>query len=108
MYCHEVDRGKGRKLYLYSNKKINYNKVPALESIDQLGGHARWHNFREEWVFYSPNRQNRTFLPDKIECPLCPGIKGKRLTDISVANYEIAVFNNRFSYARAGSLALEE
>ena len=97
MYCHEVDRGKGRKLYLYSNKRNNYTVVPALESIDQLGGHARWHDFREEWVFYAPTRQNRTFLPNKTECPLCPGIKGKRLTDISVTNYEIAVFNNRFS-----------
>ncbi len=97
MHCLEIDRGKGRKLYLYSKSKKDYSYVPALESVEQKGGYVRWHDFREEWVFYSPTRQNRTFLPKKIDCPLCPGINGKRVTEISVTNYDIAVFDNRFS-----------
>ena len=97
MFCKKIDRGKGRSLFLYSLKKKTYEEVLGLESIKMSGQHLRWHAFREEWVCYSPVRQSRTFLPKKDECPLCPSINNKSITDIPVTDYEIAVFNNRFS-----------
>ena len=59
--------------------------------------HLRWNSLRSEWVFYSPVRQERTFLPQASNCPLCPSQKDGMKTDIPVSDYEIAVFDNRFS-----------
>ena len=39
----------------------------------------------------------RTFLPNASNCPLCPSQKDGMKTDIPVSDYEIAVFDNRFS-----------
>ena len=63
MFCKTIERDKGRKLYLYSSQKREYNEVEGLPSIDQNNQHLRWNNLRNEWVFYSPVRQERTFLP---------------------------------------------
>ena len=57
----------------------------------------RWNSLRDEWVFYSPLRQSRTFLPKENNCPICASIKDGVVTDIPVTDYEIAVFDNRFS-----------
>ena len=97
MFCKVIDRGKSRKLYLYSLSKKNYKKIKGLDSVDQKGQHMRWNSLRDEWVFYSPLRQSRTFLPSENNCPLCASVKGETLTDIPVTDYEIAVFDNRFS-----------
>ena len=97
MFCKVIDRGKNRKLYLYSLSKKKYKKIKGLYSVDQKGQHMRWNSLRDEWVFYSPLRQSRTFLPSENNCPLCASVKGKTLTDIPVTDYEIAVFDNRFS-----------
>ena len=48
-------------------------------------------------MFYSPVRQKRTFQPKKTKSPLCPSQKDGMKTDIPVSDYEIAVFDNRFS-----------
>jgi len=50
----------------------------------------------EEWVIISPQRQDRTFLPPKEYCPLCPTKKGKAQTEIPESDYEIVVFENKF------------
>lgn len=50
----------------------------------------RWHPILEEWVIVSTHRQERTFLPRREECPLCPGV-----LEIP-EDFEIAVFENRF------------
>ena len=97
MFCKIIDRGKSRKLYLYSLKKKEYTKVKGLTSVDQKGQHMRWNSLRDEWVFYSPQRQSRTFLPRENNCPLCVSTKDGIITDIPVTEYEIAVFDNRFS-----------
>ena len=97
MFCKIIDRGKSRKLYLYSLKKKEYTKAKGLTSVDQKGQHMRWNSLRDEWVFYSPLRQSRTFLPNENNCPLCASTKDGIITDIPVTEYEIAVFDNRFS-----------
>jgi len=97
MYCKVLDRGKGRKLHLYSLEEKEYIQTDGLESVDQEGQHLRWNSLRDEWVLYSPLRQSRTFLPSKDSCPLCASKLEGPLTDIPVTDYEIAVFDNRFS-----------
>jgi UDPglucose--hexose-1-phosphate uridylyltransferase len=49
----------------------------------------------DEWVAIAAHRQTRTFLPPSDECPLCPSTPG-RLTEIPAADYDVAVFENRF------------
>jgi UDPglucose--hexose-1-phosphate uridylyltransferase len=51
---------------------------------------------RDEWVTVSPTRQERTYHPSAAECPLCPSRPGGPATEIPVADYQIAVFENRF------------
>ena len=96
MFCKTIEREKGRKLYLYSSQKREYKEIKGLPSLDKKSQHLRWNSLRNEWVFYSPVRQERTFLPNASNCPLCPSQKDGMRTDIPVSDYEIAVFDNRF------------
>ena len=56
----------------------------------------RWNPMMDEWVITATHRQDRTFLPPKDFCPLCPTKKGKFPTEIPEDKYEIAVFENKF------------
>ncbi len=55
-----------------------------------------------EWIAIAGHRQDRTFLPSADECPLCASTPG-HLTEIPEAQYDVAVFENRFpSFSGAG------
>lgn len=56
----------------------------------------RWDVRLREWVIVAPHRQDRTYLP--VSCPLCPGVDGD--TELPTADFEIAVFENRFASLR--------
>jgi UDPglucose--hexose-1-phosphate uridylyltransferase len=56
----------------------------------------RFNELRGEQVVYAIHRQDRTFLPDRAHCPLCPTRPGGPVTEIPLPAYEIAVFDNRF------------
>ncbi|MFF2348450.1 galactose-1-phosphate uridylyltransferase [Kitasatospora sp. NPDC058115] len=47
------------------------------------------------WVTIAAHRQARTYHPPADECPLCPSRDG-RLSEIPAADYQVAVFENRF------------
>ncbi|MEV7598496.1 galactose-1-phosphate uridylyltransferase [Kitasatospora sp. NPDC089797] len=47
------------------------------------------------WVTIAAHRQARTYRPPAEECPLCPSRDG-RLSEIPAADYQVAVFENRF------------
>jgi len=49
-----------------------------------------------EWRTFATHRQDRLFLPNPAECPLCPTRPGCPPTEIPVPHYDIAVFDNRF------------
>ncbi|MGW2253978.1 galactose-1-phosphate uridylyltransferase [Kitasatospora sp. NPDC001660] len=55
-----------------------------------------------EWVTVAAHRQQRTYHPPAGECPLCPSRDG-RLSEIPAADYEVAVFENRFPSLAMGS-----
>jgi UDPglucose--hexose-1-phosphate uridylyltransferase len=56
----------------------------------------RRNELRDEQVVYAIHRQDRTFLPAREHCPLCPTRKGGEETEIPFPAFEIAVFENRF------------
>lgn len=56
----------------------------------------RWNPVLREWVITATHRQDRTFLPPADACPLCPTRPGGPPTEIGRADFEIAVFENRF------------
>jgi UDPglucose--hexose-1-phosphate uridylyltransferase len=56
----------------------------------------RFNELRGEQVAYAIHRQDRTFLPSRDHCPLCPTRPGGPETEIPFPAYEIAVFDNRF------------
>jgi UDPglucose--hexose-1-phosphate uridylyltransferase len=53
----------------------------------------RWHPILRQWVITATTRQERTFLPPKDFCPLCPQVPGG---EIAAPSYDIVVFENRF------------
>lgn len=60
----------------------------------------RWNPFLDEWVITATHRQDRTFLPPRDWCPLCPTRPGGTPTEIDRADFEVAVFENRFPSLR--------
>ncbi len=60
----------------------------------------RWNPYLREWLITATHRQDRTFLPPADFCPLCPSLPGHPPTEIDRADFEIAVFENRFPSLR--------
>lgn len=89
-------RKDGRYLVIYGEKGRTLPVLEEGEGAPQARPHLRWHPLREEWVIYAAHRQGRTFLPPKEHCPLCPSVPGGFPTEIPFADFEIAVFQNRF------------
>jgi UDPglucose--hexose-1-phosphate uridylyltransferase len=56
----------------------------------------RWNPILGEWVITATHRQERTFLPPRDYCPLCPTRPGGIETEIDRPDFEIVVFDNRF------------
>lgn len=56
----------------------------------------RWNPLLGEWVATATHRQDRTFLPPKDFCPLCPTKKNGFPTEVPESKYDIVVFENRF------------
>jgi UDPglucose--hexose-1-phosphate uridylyltransferase len=60
----------------------------------------RWNPVLGEWTITATHRQDRTFLPPKAYCPLCPTRPGGPSTEIARPTFEVAVFDNRFPSLR--------
>ena len=83
-----------RLLHLYGDFSDTPVWPPEEELHEPGFSHRRWHPVRREWVVYSAHRQTRTYKPATNACPLCPGAPDG---EIPVEDFEIAVFDNRFS-----------
>jgi UDPglucose--hexose-1-phosphate uridylyltransferase len=60
----------------------------------------RWHPLLREWVITATERQERTFLPPKDYCPLCPERPDGVETEIPTGSFRIVSFENRFPSLR--------
>ncbi|WP_427016661.1 galactose-1-phosphate uridylyltransferase [Pseudarthrobacter sp. P1] len=58
-------------------------------------GQIRFDALTGDWVAVAAHRQSRTYLPPADQCPLCP-TTGGNLSEIPGADYDVAVFENRF------------
>jgi UDPglucose--hexose-1-phosphate uridylyltransferase len=67
----------------------------------------RRNELRDEEVVYAIHRQERTFLPSRDHCPLCPTRPGGPQTEIPLPAFDIAVFDNRFPAFQAPRGAAE-
>ena len=87
----------GRELIYYDRREdvdrtaADTRDLPEFAPVSELRHDA----LTDEWVAIAGHRQDRTFLPSTDECPLCPSQPG-RATEIPAADYEVAVFENRF------------
>jgi galactose-1-phosphate uridylyltransferase (family 1) len=71
---------------------VDRRDLPPVSTHSQL----RWDALLGEWVAYASHRQSRTFLPPADQCPLCPTRPGRPPTEVPEADYQVAVFENRF------------
>ncbi len=91
-----VHKRDGRLLWLYGERLHTLPPLDEGEGASRATPHLRWHPLRKEWVIYAAHRQDRTFLPPRDHCPLCPSVPGGFPTEIPFPDFEIAVFQNRF------------
>lgn len=59
-------------------------------------GDVRYDPLTGEWTAVAAHRQTRTHLPPADQCPLCPS-SSANLSEIPAPDYEVVVFENRFS-----------
>lgn len=91
----------GRDIFFYGYKP---HELPVLQQEDgevAKGGELRYHPLRHEWNVYAPHRQNRTFKPSKAADPLAPSKPGGFATEIPFTDFELAVFENKFTSLHA-------
>ncbi len=96
IFRREHDKPDGRTLYLYGYAPHSGEPGPEFEDPVASGSEMRFHPLRQEWSVYSPHRQSRTFKPSKAANPLAPAQPGGPITEIPFADFELAVFGNRF------------
>jgi UDPglucose--hexose-1-phosphate uridylyltransferase len=97
MYKRIHKKQDGRTVYLYGVEPHSYPALEEGEGAPPAKSHLRWHPIRQEWVIYAAHRQGRTFLPPPEYDPLNPTKPGGFPTDIPFEDFEIAVFENRFT-----------
>jgi len=83
----------GRDLFFYGYKPHTLEPLPEDKTDIAKGGELRFHPLRQEWNIYAPHRQNRY--------PLAPSKRGGALTGIPFTDFEIAIFENKFTSLHA-------
>lgn len=91
----------GRDLLLYGYRAHDLSPLPQDSGEVAKGGELRWHPLRGEWNIYAPHRQNRTFKPSAADDPLAPSQNGGSPTEIPFSDFELAVFENKFTSLHA-------
>ena len=96
----------GRELFYYDETGGQDRGAPDLRDdlpTTSTSSDVRWNPLSRDYAVIAGHRQTRIYKPPVDLCPLCPSRDGKS-TEIPNADYEVAVFENRFpSFASAGS-----
>ncbi|MER7752260.1 galactose-1-phosphate uridylyltransferase [Kitasatospora sp. NPDC097643] len=87
----------GRELIYYDSGEAVPRDAVDRRPLDPpaYGSQVRLDPATGAWVTIAAHRQARTYQPPAQECPLCPSRDG-RLSEIPAADYQVAVFENRF------------
>lgn len=91
----------GRVLSLYGYTPHTEKPLPEDDFEVAKGGELRWHPLRRENNIYAAHRQNRTFKPSAADDPLAPSVPGGAPTEIPFTDFELAVFENKFTSLHA-------
>jgi len=97
VYRRSFTKADGRMLYLYGYNRHDLAPINQVPDEISKGGELRWHPLRQEWNIYAPHRQNRTFKPIAADDPLAPSRPGAVPTEIPFSDFELAVFENKFT-----------
>ncbi|GAA3245815.1 galactose-1-phosphate uridylyltransferase [Streptomyces lavendulae] len=94
----------GRELIYFDTGEGAVRDAPDLRPLDRVSSHPqlRRDEATGDWITIASHRQDRTYHPPAGECPLCPSRDG-RLSEIPAADYEVAVFENRFPSLAGGT-----
>lgn len=97
VYKRYFSKADGRDLFLYGYAP--HREAPLAEDVEDIarGGELRWHPLRREWNLYAAHRQNRTYKPASTDNPLAPSAPGGARTEIPFTDFELAVFENKFT-----------
>ncbi|NLU69992.1 galactose-1-phosphate uridylyltransferase [Streptomyces sp. HNM0574] len=87
----------GREIVYYDLRDDAVRDAPDQRPLDatSTASEIRYDPLLAEWTAVTAHRQGRTYHPPADECPLCPSREG-RLSEIPEADYDVAVFENRF------------
>lgn len=96
-YRRSFTKADGRMLYLYGRAAHCLGAQPQDHDQIACGGDLRYHPLRGEWNVYAAHRQNRTFKPAASADPLAPTLSGGLATEIPFADFELAIFDNKFA-----------
>lgn len=91
----------GRNLFLYGYQPHTEPPLNEEDGAIAKGGELRWHPLRQEWNLYAPHRQNRIFKPSQADDPLAPSKPGRPATEIPFTDFELAIFENKFTSLHA-------
>ncbi|MEO1044884.1 MAG: galactose-1-phosphate uridylyltransferase [Pseudomonadota bacterium] len=96
VYRRDHRKADGRSLYLYGHKPHALPPMAETAATIAPGGELRRDPLRGDWAVYAGHRQNRTHLPNPADNPLAPMRPDGGETEIPFADFELAVFDNRF------------
>ena len=97
VYRRDFRKRDARPLFLYGYAPHTEAPQPEETGAVAKGGELRFHPLRREWNVYAPHRQNRTFKPSAADDPLAPTQPGGAATEIPFTDFELAVFENKFT-----------
>ncbi|MEP2234331.1 MAG: galactose-1-phosphate uridylyltransferase [Alteripontixanthobacter sp.] len=87
----------GRMLHLYGWQPHRAEPLPQEADDLARGAQLRFHPLRGEWNIYAAHRQHRTHKPAAADDPLAASRPGQPATEIPFEDFELAVFDNKFS-----------
>ena len=108
LFRRHFEKADGRSLFLYGYHPHEGAPVPETPGDIAKGGELRWHPLRQEWSLYAAHRQNRTYKPVAAANPLAPSMVGNPATEIPFTDFEMAVFENKFTSLHPEAPAPEE
>jgi UDPglucose--hexose-1-phosphate uridylyltransferase len=87
----------GRELIYFDEEESATREMADRRALWPIAAPSelRFDPILSEWVTVAAQRQDRTFLPDSDECPLCPS-SPERATEIPAYDYDVVAFENRF------------
>lgn len=97
MYTTVTELADGRELIYYDSAPGRDRTAKDPRPLDRVENspELRRDPATGDWVTIAAHRQTRTYLPPADACPLCPSRDGRQ-SEIPAADYEVAVFENRF------------